>query len=89
MHLHPLVFAIAPLMLWAVSSAALGYVRGPSTNARHRANPWLSSRMATVLAAVLLAATLGVWGVRFLGYLGGPVPVQTFGAWASAQRARR
>ena len=89
MHLHPLVFVIAPLMLWAVSSAALGYVRGPSPSARHRAKPWLTSRSATALASVLLVATLGVWGVRFFGYLGGPVPVQTFGAWARARHAQR
>ena len=87
-HLHPLVFLLAPLMLWAVSSAALGYVRGPRSSRAHlQANPWLTSRTASAIASVLLLATLAVWGVRFFGYLGGPAPVQTFSAWASAQRS--
>ena len=80
MHLHPLVPVIAPVFIAAVLSAAFGYVRGPqpSTNLK----PWLASRPATVLAAGLLVATLGVWSARFFGYFGGPVPVETFRAWA-------
>jgi hypothetical protein len=79
-HLHPLVPVIAPVFIAAVLSAAFGYVRGPqpSTNLK----PWLASRLATALAASLLLATLGVWSARFLGYFGGPVPVETFRAWA-------
>jgi hypothetical protein len=83
LHLHPLVPLIAPIFMWAVASAALGYVRGPRPTAQP--NPWLASRPASVLAACLLFATLGVWGARFLGYFGGPVPVETFRGWAQAR----
>jgi hypothetical protein len=80
--LHPLVLVLAPVFGAAVLSSALGYIRGPSS-ARPRS--WLASRDASLIAGALLLATLGVWGVRFLGYLGGPAPVTTFRAW---QRAR-
>jgi hypothetical protein len=32
-------------------------------------------RVAIVLALVVYGATLGLWGLRWLGYFGGPVPV--------------
>ena len=80
LHLHPLVLVIAPIFIWAVASAAFGYVRGPRSGANLK--PWLASRLATLLAFGLLALTLGVWGARFFGYFGGPAPVETFRAWA-------
>ena len=83
--LHPLVFVLAPLFAAALSSAAFGYVRGPRPGTGP--NPWLASRQVTWLAALLLVATLGVWGVRFLGYLGGPAPVTTFRDWGQARAA--
>jgi len=85
LQLHPLVLLISPIFMWAVTSAALGYMRGPRPSAKPNLNPWLASRLATVLAFGLLSATLGVWGARFLGYFGGPVPVETFHAWAHAR----
>jgi Protein of unknown function (DUF2752) len=81
--LHPLVFVLAPLFAAAIASAAFSYVRGRSS--RPKPNRWLASRSATFIGTALLVATLGVWGVRFLGYLGGPAPVTTFRDW---QRAR-
>ena len=87
--LHPLVFVLSPLFIASVCSAALTYVRGPRSG--QRPNPWLASRSASVLATALLVLTLGVWGVRFLGYLGGPAPVQTLRQWqtqASTARGR-
>jgi hypothetical protein len=81
--LHPLVFVLAPLFAAAMASATLSFVRGP--NAARRSNPWFASRHVSWLAATLLVITLGVWGARFLGYLGGPAPVTTFSEW---QRAR-
>jgi hypothetical protein len=80
LHLHPLVLVLAPIFIWATTSAALSYVRGPHPSANLK--PWLASRLATVLAFTLLAATLGVWGARFGGYFGGPAPVETFHDWA-------
>jgi len=85
LELHPLAPLIAPIFIGAGLSAALGYVRGPQRRAP--SNPWLASRAASVLAGCLLAATLGVWGARFLGYFGGPAPVQTFRAWAGVRHA--
>ena len=82
--LHPLVFVLAPLFALAIASAAISYVRGPSP--RQKPNLWFASRGATFVGAALLAATLGVWVVRFLGYLGGPAPVTTYRDW---QRARK
>jgi len=82
--LHPLVFVLTPLFVWSVSAAALDYVRGPQARAKPRL--WFSSRTATLLASTLLIATLGVWGVRFLGYLGGPAPVVTLRQWAQSNR---
>jgi hypothetical protein len=82
--LHPLVLVLAPLFASAVASAAVNYVRGPSPE--RRPNLWLASRQATWLASALLVLTLGVWGVRFLGYFGGPAPVTTLSAWSRAQR---
>lgn len=85
--LHPLVFVLAPLFVAAVSSAALNYVRGPGP--RNPPNPWFASRSASLLGTALLVATLGVWGARFFGYFGGPVPVETFSTWASNQTLKR
>jgi len=82
LELHPLVLVLAPLFIWAMSSAAIGYVRGP-----RRAGParvWLASRTVTALASVLMFVTLGVWGARFFGYFGGPVPVETLSEWSRA-----
>ena len=83
LHLHPLVLLIAPIFMWAVASAAFGYVRGPRPGRNPR--PWLASRLATALAFGLLVLTLGVWGARFFGYFGGPAPVETFHGWARAR----
>ena len=82
---HPLVFVLAPLFIAAVSNTALEYVRGPSP--RRTATPWLASRTKTAIAWVLLAATLCVWAARFLGYFGGPAPVQTLRDWGRARAA--
>lgn len=81
--LHPLVFLISPLFVAALLSAAWNYVRGPNTARRSR--PWLASRTATALASTLLVATLALWGARFVGYFGGPAPVQTLSEWASSR----
>ena len=83
--LHPLVFVLAPLFIWAMSSAAIGYVRGP--RAARPMQRWLTSRRVTALASVLMIATLGVWGARFFGYFGGPVPVETLSDWSRTRFA--
>ena len=85
--LHPLVLVLAPLFIWALSSAAIGYVRAP-----HDPRParlWVASRTMTALASLLMLATLGVWGARFFGYFGGPVPVETLSDWSRAHFVAR
>jgi len=83
LELHPLVLVLAPLFVWAMCSAAIGYVRGPRVGRPVRL--WLASRTVTVLGSVLMLLTLGVWGARFLGYFGGPVPVETLSDWSRAR----
>ncbi|HEY4103302.1 MAG TPA: DUF2752 domain-containing protein [Polyangiaceae bacterium] len=83
--LHPLVFVISPLFAWLTASAAFTFVRGPRKATNFK--PWLASRSATVFLLGLLVATLLVWGARFLGYFGGPTPVETFRDWLHSVRA--
>ncbi len=85
LELHPLVLVLAPLFIWAASSAAIGYVRGP--RGARPVRLWLASRTVTALASLLLLATLGLWGARFFGYFGGPVPVETLSDWSRARIA--
>jgi hypothetical protein len=80
LELHPLVFVLAPLFVWAMSSAALSYIRGPRDARPGRL--WLASRTVTALGSLLLLVTLGVWGARFFGYFGGPVHVETLSDWS-------
>jgi hypothetical protein len=80
LELHPLAFVLAPLFIWAMTSAAISYIRGP--RAARPVRLWLASRTVTVLASVLMLATLGLWGARFFGYFGGPVHVETLSEWS-------
>jgi Protein of unknown function (DUF2752) len=80
LELHPLVLVLAPLFIWAMSSAAISYVRGPRSAGPARI--WVASRTVTALASLLMLVTLGVWGARFLGYFGGPVQVETLSDWS-------
>lgn len=84
--LHPLVLVLAPLFIWSMTSAALSYVRGPLRKPGLRpVRLWLASRAVTAIGALLLLVTLGVWGARFLGCFGGPVPVETLSEWSRAR----
>jgi hypothetical protein len=71
LRLHPLVPILLPVFLLAVGHAALEYVRGPAPRLRRSL---FSGRWVTPVALVLGAVMLGVWGLRFAGYFGGPVP---------------
>jgi hypothetical protein len=75
--LHPLVFVLAPLFAAALGAALLDYVRGGTPTAPARFTEWFSKRTRYGAALALLVALVGVWGARFAGYLGGPVPVET------------
>jgi hypothetical protein len=73
LHFHPLVFVLTPLVVGLTLNSAYEYVRGPRQLAQREL---VTSRATSWLAAVLLVGMLGVWGARFLGYFGGPVPVE-------------
>lgn len=68
--MHPLVPLLLPAFVVPIAYAAFEYVRGARPGAR---SPWLAP-WVTPAAIVLGALMLGVWGARFAGYLGGPVP---------------
>jgi hypothetical protein len=78
-HFHPLVFVLAPLYIGVLGIAAWEFIAGPTPNRK----PWfdVTSRNATIAAVALLVLVLGVWGARFLGFFGGPVPVTSFETW--------
>ena len=76
LHFHPLVFVLTPLFAYALGVSLVDYVRGvPSAPARFTA--WLSQRTRYGAALALFFVVLGVWGARFAGYFGGPVPVES------------
>jgi hypothetical protein len=76
-HFHPLVFVLTPVAAYAAATALVDYVRGGAAGPGARWLEWFSVRARYTAACALLAALLGVWGARFAGYLGGPVPVET------------
>jgi hypothetical protein len=71
LRLHPLVPLLLPVFVIAVGHAAFEYVRGPLGRSQRSL---FSGRWVTPVALTLGALMLGVWGLRFAGYLGGPVP---------------
>ncbi len=77
LHYHPLVLLVAPVYIGTMVSLAVGFVRGGGGKGlSHRANVAL-----TVIALTLFALLFIVWIGRFLGYFGGPVPVEKFSDW--------
>jgi hypothetical protein len=77
LHFHPLVFVLVPVAAYAVATSIVDYVRGGTTAPPERWLAWFSARARYGAAGALLVAVLGVWGARFAGYFGGPVPVET------------
>jgi Protein of unknown function (DUF2752) len=85
LHLHPLVWLLAPLFVGFVGVATLDLVRGPAHSTRKPRIDW-TSRGMNVAATTLLVLSLSVWLARFAGYLGGPVPVTSMRQWLAAHR---
>jgi hypothetical protein len=75
LHLHPLVLVAVPAMVVAAATH-FGHV---TVNRR-------ASTLLTASAGVLVVALFIVWGVRFTGGLGGPVPVLS--PWAALGPSR-
>jgi Protein of unknown function (DUF2752) len=86
LHLHPLVWLLAPLFVVFFGSGLLELLR-PSRVEAWRGSPirW-RGRAFNAFAALVLTLTLGVWVLRFAGYFGGPAPVQSLAAWLVAKR---
>lgn len=78
---HPLVLVIAPLYIGVIVQAIVSYVRVDRPARRQNPRPWLATRAASYAGGALLVLILGVWSARFLGYFGGPVPVETMREW--------
>lgn len=70
LHMHPLLPLLLPAFVIPIAYAGFEYVRGPRPGAR---SPW-QARWVTPAAVVLGVLMFGVWGLRFAGYFGGPVP---------------
>ena len=89
LHLHPLVFVLAPLFSCALGKALFDYVRGPRTEPQRPLVPaWWTGRPGIVLASALLVLVVGVWALRFAGYFGGPVPVVSYQEWRAVRVGR-
>src|SRR4051812_13364828 len=56
--LHPLVLVLAPLFIWAMTSAAFSYIRGPRRLQLLPQQRWLTSRTVTAFGSALLFVTL-------------------------------
>ena len=80
MRLHPLVFVLAPLFGGALGAGLIDYVRGPRVRVPSP-RTWWTERTGLVLASALLVLVVGVWALRFAGYFGGPVPVESYSTW--------
>jgi hypothetical protein len=72
LQMHPLAVPalIAGAMLTASTVSATATLGSPI-----RLHRTLFGRLAIVTALVVYGAALGLWGLRWFGYFGGPVPV--------------
>ena len=70
LRMHPLLPLLLPAFVIPLAHVGLEYLRGPRPGAR---SPW-QARWVTPAAIALGVLMLGVWGLRFAGYFGGPVP---------------
>lgn len=84
--LHPLVIPLAPMYFAALGFFGVELIRGP--NHATPSTPWLTGRWVSIFGGVVLAATVALWVLRFFGYFGGPVPVQSYREWGAAHSHR-
>lgn len=85
LHLHPLVLLLTPLVVSVAAVNAWDLLRGPGQKPRGAAL-FGNGRVVSMVAAVVLALTVGVWLARFAGFLGGPVPVTSMRDWLTRAR---
>ena len=84
--MHPLVIPLSPMYFATVGLFGLDLLRGPSRATP--STPWITKRWVSTVALVVLVATLALWVLRFFGFFGGPVPVQSYREWARAHDGR-
>ena len=72
LRMHPLAVPVLVAGALLVASTVWATATLGSPIRMHRT---LFGRVAIALALVVYSATLALWGLRWLGYLGGPVPV--------------
>ena len=89
LHFHPLVFVLTPVFGFAIGVSLLDYVRGGGASAPLGIVRWFSIRARYRAAWGLLALVLAVWGARFAGYFGGPVPVEDLDAVIARTRGEQ
>ena len=70
--LHPLVFVLTPVYIGFIAFVTTGYVWGTKSTRASRIN----GKVATLLFALVFVAMIGLWALRFLGWFGGPVPLE-------------
>ena len=87
--LHPLVLPLGPLYIGGITALLVDFVRGPHASELPRSrSPWLTQRWVTALAIILLLLTLALWILRFAGYFGGPVAVESDQSWREQRLTR-
>lgn len=74
--LHPLVGFVIPVLSWLGANA----LRSRRTTGS-LASRGLGHRLGNWCGLALAAALVTLWGLRFAGYFGGPVPVTRYADW--------
>jgi hypothetical protein len=77
---HPLVFVLTPLLGLLAARGGYGYIRGWQLAQNAAERSFWTARATSIAAGALVLLMLGVWGARFVGYFGGPAPVETLRA---------
>lgn len=86
LRLHPLVGFVLPVLAWFAARALFGWKGRAQVGWKGRAQDapaarrW-ARRLGNWCGLALAVALLAVWGLRFAGLFGGPVPVTTYAAW--------
>lgn len=81
---HPMVGFVLPMLAWFAMSALLTSRQQAPGVALARVQ-----RLGNWCGLALVIALIAVWGLRFAGFFGGPVPVKTYAAWWNEGRITR
>ncbi len=81
LHMHPLVMLVGPLYIGGVGASLYEFIRGPVPGRTQGPIVRWFGRYIGAVAGITFALLIIVWVVRFYGYFGGPVPVETLRHW--------